>query len=178
MEKKTKNIQTGISGLLFGIFAFVVIAIFAILGYFYYSTSQELKDLRDEVKRLNSEEVVEKENEDGQPTDTNVDVDTSGSTNGKCNSLSGKYYGELIEGNLYMKQTYTFNKDGSYTNFVENSEGSSGYYIVSNGSIFFMQKPSLGPSNSVSTFFYDISDDCKTITAYAGESRYTLSKVE
>lgn len=179
MEKKEKNKQEGISKVLFSICSLVVIVIFAILGYFYYTTQQELKDLRSKVNELTGEEVVK----DEEPSNSNVtgsDVNASGNntSTGKCGAVDGKYYGELIDTNLHMKQTYIFSSDGSYVSWAENSEGNSGYYVVADGSIYFLQKPTYGFDNSLNTFYYSISDDCKTITAYAGEKSYTLTKVE
>ena len=166
MEKKNTK-KKGVSSLLFGVFAFIVIAIFAILSYFYYSTQKELKDLKNEVSILKGENVED-----------NSGDNTINNTNTKCSNLDGKYYGELIDDNLYMRQTYVFSSDGSYTTWVENGGVTSGYYIVSNGSIYFFQKPELGPSDALNNYYFDISDDCNSITAYAGLDQYTLNKVE
>ena len=99
-------------------------------------------------------------------------------TSSKCKSIVGAYYAEVIEGNLHMKQTYSFSSDGSYVTYVENGGGTNGTYVLSNGTVYLTQKPELGPSNETSTFFYEVSDDCNTIYVRDPYINYDLKKVQ
>lgn len=177
MEKKN-NRKNEVNNVLLGIVSLIVIAIFAILGYLHYSTRLELKGLKEELKVLTGETVDTSKKDTASNNNAGGSDVTNVNQSKKCNNLDGKYYGELVEGNLHMKQTYVFSSDGSYITWIENSEGNNGYYLVANGSVYFMQKSSMGPSNVISTYYFEISDDCKTLTAYSEGNSYTLTKVE
>ena len=144
------------------IFILIMVILFGVTFGYVYALSEEMQILRDEFNELKGDS--------GKSSSKN---EVTG-----CSVLEGEYYGELVNGNLNMKQTYTFDKDGSYITFVANGGGTGGYYKVVGGKIYFSQRPELGYSNELYNYFYSISDDCKTITAYAGELEYKLNKVK
>lgn len=126
---------------------------------------KQANELRDELDEIKEEK---KENKEENKAESST----------KCKSVVGAYYAEVIDTNLHMKQTYSFSEDGSYITFVENGGATNGTYTLSNGTIYFTQKPELGPENETATFFYEVSDDCKTIYVKDEYNNYELKRIE
>ncbi len=128
--------------------------------------ANEMRDELNEIKETNGskQEVSKDENKPNTST--------------KCKSVVGAYYAEVNQGNLHMKQTYSFSEDGSFITYVENGGGANGTYTLTNGTIYFTQKPELGPSNETVTYFYEVSDDCKTIYVSNESLTYELKRIE
>lgn len=146
---------------------FILTLVFTVLlvvtfGYV-YALKKEIDGLKADFKEIK---------------ESNTDVKQENNTNDECLCLDGKYYGELSNGLINMKQTYIFKKDGSYLTYVENGGGTGGYYKIVDGYIYFNQRPELGPSNDIYNYYFTLADDCKSIEAYYEEVTYTLNLVE
>ena len=124
---------------------------------------KEAEGLREEIN-----ELKENKNETGESEEI---------ASAKCKSVVGTYNAEVIEGNLHMKQTYSFSADGSYVTYVENSEGTSGTYSLIDGVVNFKQKPVYGPVYEYIEYSYTVSNDCKTIYVKNDTLSYELKLV-
>lgn len=146
----------------------VVIIIFSILFILLFGMIVFLKRDLEEIKKERVDfSIEEKENE----------VKDSAEVNG-CSTLTGKYYGELINDNIEMRKTYTFKSDGTYTVSVENGGGSTGMYLISGERIYFFQAAGLGPSSEIFTYSYLLDETCGIIYGYEDGSEYKLIKTE
>lgn len=134
----------------------------AFVGMFFMM--KEAENLRSEINELKEEkETVSDEKETVEST--------------KCKSIVGAYYAEVIDGNLHMKQTYSFSADGTYITYVENGGATNGTYTLANGVINFNQKPEVGPVNEYISYSYTVSDDCKTIYVNDTNLKYELKRI-
>ena len=134
----------------------------AFVGMFFMM--KEAEDLRSEINELKEE----KNNDSGK----NESLEST-----KCKSVVGAYFAEVIDGNLHMKQTYSFSSDGTFITYVENGGGSNGTYTLTDGVINFKQRPELGPENEIITYSRTVSDDCKTIYVNDENLKYELKRI-
>ena len=136
----------------------------AFVGMFFMM--KEADELRSEINELKEEK-----------TENGSEKESSGST--KCKSIVGAYYAEVIDGNLHMKQTYSFSADGTFITYVENGGASNGTYTLNDGVINFKQKYEIGPvsEHEVISYSYNVSDDCKTIYVNDENLKYELKLI-
>ncbi len=159
-----KNKTDGISKSLFWGVLVVLIILIGGLGFVVFSMKKDVSKFEKAIKELKEEK------------NNNVTEEVSDAKENKCSKLNGKYYGELTNDIVNMKQTYIFNEDGSYIVNVENGGGSSGMYKVIGNKIFFFQTAQIGPSRDISAYYFEIDDNCQKIYAYSDGSEYTLEK--
>lgn len=129
-----------------------------------YLMMVQTNELRDEVNEL-------KDNKE----DSNEEKIESST---KCKSIVGAYYAEVVDGNLHMKQTYSFSADGTFITYVENGGASNGTYTLNDGVITFKQSPEVGPSSESFAFSRNVSDDCKIIYVNEDNLKYELKRME
>lgn len=163
MEKE-KDKGNGLLIILMIILALLMCASF--VGMFFMM--KEADNLRSELN-----ELKEEKNTDDNEKEENKPVEST-----KCKSVVGSYYAEVIEGNLHMKQTYSFNADGTFITYVENGGGANGTYTLVDGVINFSQGPEVGPAEHIVTYSRSVSDDCKSIYVNDNNLNYVLKRVE
>ena len=144
----------------------MVILILLMCGSFVgmFFMMKEAENLREEVNELKEEKNENKE-------------ESKQEESAKCKSVVGAYYAEVIDGNLHMKQTYSFNSDGTFVTYVENGGATNGTYTLVDGVINFKQKPEVGPQDEVLEYSRVVSDDCKTIYVNDSGLSYELKLI-
>ena len=171
MGKQVQKKQTSSN---FMITTILIMMILMLLGVVYTYKANQLQI--DALKQI----VEEKNKETGNQTQVTQEEQEVTKPIICQGNLEGVYYGEFSGqvGNftLVEKQTMTFNNNGTYTRTYENGGGSTGNYIVNDGTIVLSYVPLGAPSTYKITETLSISSDCSTIAIKGEGYNYNLIK--
>ena len=148
MENEVKSVEKKKSN---GVLIIAILVILCLAGYICYDKVLAPATNCESSTNSQVEETTNKVEE--------KEENTSEEATSTIKFCDGEYHGEYTGGNWNVKGTYSLNKDGTYTSYYENSEGTNGNYLIIGNTILFVHKSNY-EDGYITEEPLEIAEDC------------------